>query len=59
MSDARPISTCWPLVAVVAATLALSPQRAAGQAQGFHLERLRTEHATNPVGIDEPAPRLS
>src|SRR3954469_22744622 len=29
------------------------------QAQGFHVERLRTEYAVNPVGIDEPVPRLS
>ena len=28
-------------------------------AQAFHLERLRTEYAVNPIGIDEPAPRLS
>jgi alpha-L-rhamnosidase len=33
----------------------------AGTARGqaFHLERLRTEYAANPIGIDEPAPRLS
>ncbi len=24
-----------------------------------HVERLRTEYATNPIGIDEPTPRLS
>jgi alpha-L-rhamnosidase len=29
------------------------------RAQAFHIERLRTEYATNPIGIDEPAPRLS
>jgi alpha-L-rhamnosidase len=28
-------------------------------AQDFHVERLRTEYAVNPVGIDESAPRLS
>jgi alpha-L-rhamnosidase len=31
----------------------------AARAQTFHVERLRTEYATNPVGIDEPSPRLS
>jgi len=29
------------------------------RAQALHVERLRTEYATNPVGIDEPSPRLS
>jgi alpha-L-rhamnosidase len=29
------------------------------EAQSFHLERLRTEYSTNPLGIDEPTPRLS
>ncbi|HEX9484320.1 MAG TPA: glycoside hydrolase family 78 protein [Gemmatimonadaceae bacterium] len=28
-------------------------------AQRFHVERLRTEYVVNPIGIDEPAPRLS
>src|SRR5258708_36607659 len=28
-------------------------------ARRFHVERLRTEYAVNPIGIDEPAPRLS
>lgn len=28
-------------------------------AQGFHAERLRTEYAVNPIGIDEPVPRFS
>jgi alpha-L-rhamnosidase len=42
----------WALAAIVT-----SPP--AARAQSFHVERLRTEYATNPVGIDEPAPRLS
>jgi alpha-L-rhamnosidase len=29
------------------------------RAQELRVERLRTEYATNPIGIDEPAPRLS
>ncbi len=28
-------------------------------AQAFAVERLRTEYFTNPIGLDEPAPRLS
>ncbi|MEO5814730.1 MAG: family 78 glycoside hydrolase catalytic domain [Gemmatimonadaceae bacterium] len=32
---------------------------ATANAQAFHLERLRTEYAVDPIGIDEPAPRLS
>lgn len=28
-------------------------------AQAFHVEGLRTEYSANPIGIDEPAPRLS
>ena len=28
-------------------------------AQDFHAERLRTEYAVNPIGIDEPLPRFS
>ena len=59
MSDVRPISPRWPLLAAAAAALAMSPHSTAAQGRGFHLERLRTEHATNPLGIDEPAPRLS
>ncbi|MEO8564450.1 MAG: rhamnosidase, partial [bacterium] len=39
------------------AVLGLPP--ATARAQAFHLERLRTEYASNPIGIDEPAPRLS
>jgi alpha-L-rhamnosidase len=39
------------------AGLALAVPRAG--AQGVRVERLRTEYFTDPVGIDEPAPRLS
>ncbi len=39
------------------AALALLP--ATSGAQAFHVERLRTEWTLNPIGIDEPAPRLS
>ena len=59
MRDARRILPRWTLLATALAPLALCPQRATAQSAAFHLERLRTEHATNPVGIDEPAPRLS
>ena len=31
----------------------------ASRAQAFHVENLRTEYAKNPIGLDEPAPRLS
>ncbi|HEU4721355.1 MAG TPA: hypothetical protein VFS59_08330, partial [Gemmatimonadaceae bacterium] len=58
MSAARMISPRWGLLSLAAVvSMAGSPRSAA--AQTFHLERLRTEHATNPIGIDEPAPRLS
>ncbi|MDQ2665698.1 MAG: glycoside hydrolase family 78 protein [Gemmatimonadota bacterium] len=30
-----------------------------GSAQSFHVENLRTEYAKNPIGLDEPSPRLS
>ena len=32
---------------------------ATANAQSFHVENLRTEYAKNPIGLDEPAPRLS
>ncbi len=38
---------------------ALTLVASAANAQAFHAERLRTEYTTNPIGIDEPAPRLS
>ena len=57
MRVARLIPPRWTLLAPALTALVLAPHRAGAQA--FHLERLRTEHATNPVGIDEPAPRLS
>lgn len=42
---------------IIAPSFLLFASSADGQA--FHLERLRTEYAVNPIGIDEPAPRLS
>ncbi len=42
---------------LISATLVAAA--ATADAQAFHLERLRTEYAVNPIGIDEPAPRLS
>ena len=59
MRVVRLISLRWPLLTTAMATLAVSTRDAGAQSRGFHLERLRTEHATNPIGIDEPAPRLS
>src|SRR5690349_21254379 len=50
-----------PLVALrllLALALAVAPASRVG-AQEFHIERLRTEYATNPIGIDESAPRMS
>ncbi len=44
----------WALAAT-----ALIASAVPAQGQAFHLERLRTEYAVNPIGIDEPAPRLS
>src|SRR5215218_5073595 len=45
---------------LVASALAASLLQATGlRAQSFHVERLRTEYAVNPVGIDEAAPRMS
>ena len=43
-------------VAVLCAALLLAPT---ARAQTFHVEHLRTEYSANPIGIDEPAPRLS
>jgi alpha-L-rhamnosidase len=44
------------LLTSVLTSLAIGPARAQS---AFHLEGLRTEWATNPIGIDEPAPRLT
>jgi alpha-L-rhamnosidase len=45
---------------LVACAFAGSPLPAAAlHAQSFHVERLRTEYAVNPIGLDEPSPRLS
>jgi alpha-L-rhamnosidase len=51
------VSHRWVLLSSAVAGIALAAPSAA--AQDFHVERLRTEYATNPIGIDEPAPRLS
>src|SRR5436190_20359857 len=59
MHAARLIPPQWFLLATAAASLALSSRPSAAQAPGFHVEGLRTEWATNPIGIDEPAPRLT
>ena len=53
MRPDRLVSTSRILLALVTVS-----GRLAG-AQGFHVERLRTEYATNPIGIDETAPRMS
>jgi alpha-L-rhamnosidase len=39
--------------------LAFAAFSSTANAQQLTVERLRTEYATNPIGIDEPAPRLS
>ncbi|PYP77826.1 MAG: alpha-L-rhamnosidase [Gemmatimonadetes bacterium] len=59
MHAARLIPPRWFLLTTAAASLALSSRPSAAQAPGFHVEGLRTEWATNPIGIDEPAPRLT
>ncbi len=41
------------------ASLTLGARPVAAQSPSFHLEGLRTEWATNPIGIDEPAPRMT
>jgi alpha-L-rhamnosidase len=41
------------------ASLTVGARPVAAQSPSFHLEGLRTEWATNPIGIDEPAPRLT
>ena len=47
----------WCLTA--STLLAASLCGASARGQSFHVERLRTEYATNPIGIDDRAPRLS
>ena len=59
MSAVSLISPRSLLLMAIAATGIATPQLATAQTAGFHVERLRTEWATNPIGIDEPAPRLS
>ncbi|MEO8334530.1 MAG: family 78 glycoside hydrolase catalytic domain [bacterium] len=51
-------SVCSRWLLAPSALVALLAVSASAQA-AFHLERLRTEYAVNPIGIDEPAPRLS
>ena len=57
MSTRRHLFRRCILLTSALATIAL-PRGFAG-AQGFHVERLRTEYAVNPIGVDEPAPRFS
>jgi alpha-L-rhamnosidase len=59
MSAPRLIPPRWFMLSAAVASLAMTPKSSASQAPGFHLEGLRTEWATNPIGIDEPAPRLT
>jgi alpha-L-rhamnosidase len=59
MSAPRLIPPRWFLLSAAVASLAMTPAPGAAQVAGFHLEGLRTEWATNPIGIDEPAPRLT
>ena len=59
MSAPRLIPLRWFLSLATVASLAMTPTPSAAQATGFRLEGLRTEWATNPIGIDEPAPRLT
>ena len=49
------LSACASLLLLLLLPLASQ----AASAQAFHVEGLRTEYAANPIGIDEPAPRLS
>ena len=48
----RTAARCWLLLLSTLVTRDAS-------AQTFHVERLRTEYAINPIGIDVPTPRLS
>src|SRR3954471_9564635 len=52
----RPARLISPHSALLALALSAAPRLGA---QGFHVERLRTEYATNPIGIDAPTPRMS
>ena len=57
MTEPRTRSRPWRRIpAALSAALLIGPS---ASAQGFHLEHLRTEYSANPIGIDEPAPRLS
>jgi alpha-L-rhamnosidase len=57
MSFRRTLSRHGLLLPSALMAFALLPAHA--RAQTFHVERLRTEYAANPIGIDEPSPRLS
>ena len=46
----------WLTACALLIAFPLATHEAVGQA--FHVEGLRTEYAVNPIGIDEPAPRL-
>jgi alpha-L-rhamnosidase len=47
------------LITSALASLTVGARPVLAQSSDFHLEGLRTEWATNPIGIDEPAPRLT
>ena len=57
MLPLRSIAERW-IPACAMLLLSLTMRQVAG-AQAFHVEGLRTEYAANPIGIDDPAPRLS
>jgi alpha-L-rhamnosidase len=59
MNVVRLIPPRWLLLATAFASIATRPAEVFAQEPSFHVEGLRTEWATNPIGIDEPAPRLS
>ena len=59
MSVLRLIPPRWFMLGTTLVTLTTRPQLAAAQATGFHVERLRTEYAVDPIGIDQRAPRMS
>ena len=59
MSAVRMISPRWFLLSMASIASIAAGSELSAQAAGFHVERLRTEHATNPIGIDETTPRLS
>jgi hypothetical protein len=56
MAAAASASVRWLTLGTICVSV-LAP--GAVRAQDFHVERLRTEYALNPIGIDERTPRLS